>query len=581
MNRLRLGLLFPLVLVLVLTIMLPGRAAAQCTLTYGNGFLAASYLNNEGLKERPSDILIASGLTNCFSAGNTISITYNGILTLPTTLTNTSQPQYIVITNPAAATDGQLVLDVSTTSGISASGPQTVIQMLVIGATTDPAASITLQNLRFDVNGLAAAQLAPTVMNAFVSGSSAGLTAVSSLPVGDVLSTISTALGAEAVAQGAGQQSAGGPLTTQAVFTFATAPGWAISPFRVPIAAPAYPAACVIAAPPCDLVDNPTTATSLVVDVEGVPSGVTVTFPATLSIWPGIGAVTPTFQWKLRTSSVSGKLAQAIYDTAVATGTTFSLKVTTGAAAADSTAGTATVLPTVATIGVQIGSSSGSGTATLRVVFGPGGNPPGVIAGPAFTGDDFNASAVPNYTPYISTAGIGREIITDSVINPLTGVDTAPTAYFTIAPTQSVVLFQYATDEDSYGTGLAVSNTGSDSTIFSTKGQTGPVIFYLFQTGSTTPIIYQVKSGNGRGLDASGNLEPGNVFAISLDELLTDAGQSALVGTFSGYVIAQCEFDYGHGFDIVFNPNGIGTAVNALYLGSSFRNDVPDHGIGQ
>jgi len=297
-----------------------------------------------------------------------------------------------------------------------------------------------------------------------------------------------------------------------------------------------------------------------------------------MSIWPGVGAVIPTFQWKLRTSSSSAGVVQGIYDTVVAPAgaALATVTMTTGPAAADATSGTAApvVAPTPITIGVEIGSASGNGTAQIRLVFGPGNSA-------AFTGDDANAAAVPVYTPFISTAGVGREIITDSVINGILGVDTAPTNFFTILPTQSVVLFQYATDEQKYATGLAVSNTGNDSTIFKTKGQSGPIIFYLFPGGSAAPVIYQVKAADGRGLDASGNLEPGNVFAISLDALLTAAGQGALVGNFSGYVMALCEFDYGHGFDIVFNPNGIGTAVNALYLGSGARNDVAGNGLNQ
>jgi len=484
----------------------------------------------------------------------------------------------IVITNPAAGTLGALVLGVTTTSGISSSGPQTVIQMTVLGATTDPAASITLQNLRFDVTGLAGTIAVPAKLNSFVSGSSAGLTAVSPLQVGTVEPTIDLTMSHVAIGQGA--QSAGGPLTIQAGAQFRTAAGWPTSPFRVAIAKPTYPTGC--GAPPAvactDTVDIATTATSLVVDIENIPSGVTVTLPSTMSIWPGVGAVIPTFQWKLRTSSSSAGVVQGIYDTVVAPAgaALATVTMTTGAAAADATSGTAApvVAPTPITIGVQIGSASGNGTAQIRLVFGPGKSS-------AFTGDDAIAAAVPVYTPFISTAGVGREIITDSVINGILGVDTAPTNFFTILPTQSVVLFQYATDEQSYATGLAVSNTGNDSTIFKTKGQSGPIIFYLFPGGSAAPVIYQVKAADGRGLDASGNLEPGNVFAISLDALLTAAGQGALVGNFSGYVMALCEFDYGHGFDIVFNPNGIGTAVNALYLGSGARNDVAGNGLNQ
>lgn len=576
MNRLRLGLFVPFAL--VLAIMLPGRAAAQCLSAFANGFGAPSFLNNEGDKERPADIKITAGVNNCFSSGNVISVTYSGILTSPTTLTNTSTNN-IVITNPNSAADGALVLGVTTTSGISSSGPQTVIQMTVLGATTDPAAAITLQNLRFDVTGLAGTIAAPAHLNSFVSGSSAGLVAVSTLQVGFVEPTID--LTKSLVNQGSGVQSASGPLVVQAAAKFSSAAGWPTSPFRVAIAKPAYPTGCGVApAPACtDVLDIPTTATSLVVDIQNIPSGVTVTLPSTMSIFPGVGAVAPTFQWKLRTSVSGAGVVQGIYDTVVAPAgaAVATVNIKTGAAASDATSGSVgppAVAATAITIGVQIGAASGNGTATLRVVFGPGQTS-------AFTGDDANAAAVPVYTSFISTAGVGREIITDSVINPVNGVDNAPTAFFVIQPTQSVVLFQYATDQNGYATGVAISNSGNDSTIFNTVGQTGSITLFLFQSGVATPISYQAKGADGRGLNAAGNLAPGNVFSISLDELLTKSGNGGLVGKFSGYIVALCQFNYGHGFDIVFNPNGVGTAVNALYLGSNGRLDTPGNGLGQ
>jgi len=574
----RTGFRLILLFVLVLFVVGPQHAAAQCVSAYANGFTGPSWLNNEGHTERPADIKITAGGTNCFSSGNTISVTYSGILTIPTSLTNLSTNN-IVITNPNATADGALVLGVTTTSGISSSGPQTVIQMEVLGATTDPAASITLQNLRFDVTGLAGTIAVPAALNSFVSGSSAGLTGVSAKQVGSVEPTMD--LSFSKVTTGAGTQSSAGPLTANATVKFQTAAGWPTSPFRVAIAKPAYPTGCVGAA--CtDTVDIPTGDTSLVIDIENIPSGVTVTLPATMSIWPGVGAATPTFQWKLRTSVNSSGIVQGIYDTVIAPAgaAVASVTIKTGPAALDATAGSAgppAVAATPITFGVEVGASSGNGWATIRVVFGPG-------LSAAFVGDDANAAAVPVYTPFISTAGVGREIITDSSLNPPTAsdVDTAPTDFFYIAPTQSVVLFQYVTDESGYQTGLAVTNSGEDDkTLFSTKGQTGPVVFYLYNAGAAAPIIYQVKAADGRGLDANGNLEPGNVFAASLDTLLTASGNSALAGKFSGYVIALCEFDYGHGFDIVFNSNGVGTAVNALYLGSSLRLDVPNQGLGQ
>jgi hypothetical protein len=564
MNRLRLGLLFPLVL--VLTIMVPSRAGAQCAGTIAN-FASALELNLEGRTERPADFAITSpgappAAQTCFVAGNSVRVTYNAILTNPTAVSNAT-PNNFKITDAA----GTLVVNVSTTTGVGASGPQTVIQIDVITGTTDPLASFTLTNLRFDVTTIGATTGGVPNMDAFLS-STVPATVPAATGVGIVRNTINSGL--TNLVLGQGTQSAGGPLTNQATLTFSDAlNGWTnINPFRVAISTP------VVAT------DIPTGATTLTFDVENIPSGVTVTFPATMTAVPGATPVV--FTATSGTLSGTGGSLVVTYATTKANVPAFTLGVTTGATASDfvpAAPGPPPVPAVPITIGVQIGTASGNGTANLRVVFGPS-------EASEFTGDNASATAIPRYIASILPGAANRSIVAAAGPNPAPG---SPLPFFKINPTQSVLLYQYATDQASYKTGIAVSNTGKDDpTIFNasnpfglTKGQTGPITFYLFQTGTTTPVIYTVKSGNGRGLDANGNLPPGNTFAISLDELLTDAGQSALVGNFSGYIIALCEFNFGHGFDIVFNQNGVGTAVNSLYLGTGFRVDAIGEGLLQ
>ena len=137
-----------------------------------------------------------------------------------------------------------------------------------------------------------------------------------------------------------------------------------------------------------------------------------------------------------------------------------------------------------------------------------------------------------------------------------------------------MLLFNYATDLEGYGTGIAVANTANDSTIFNTVGQTGTITLYFFDTATGDVVVYTPAAGDGRGLNANGQLPPGGVFAISLDEALGKAGTvgASLVGNFSGYVIAYCQFQYGHGYSLVFDPNGIGTLLGGLFLGPALGN---------
>lgn len=576
MSRIRLSL-FAVLIILVL-VLAPGRASAQCTLSYGNGFTGGLYLNNEGLVERPADIAIGTAaVTNCFEQGNVISISYNGTLSNPTAITTTTTNN-VVIYNPGFTTtpaEGQLKVTIVTTTTLTSTGPQTVILITVDAATTDPAATITLQNLRFNVTGLSGTVLAPYIVNAYMSGTPSGPLSVS-LPIGYVVPTIN--LADSAVVIGSGNQSSNGTLTTPAFAGFASPAIWPVSPFRVAIPKPLYPAGCVITVPPCDTTDLATTDTSLVFDIENIPSGVTVTFPPTMSVWPGVGAAAPTFEWKLRTTTplvtannTTG--VAAIYDTIIATTAPPTVVVTTGASAADSTPGAVGgALPTQIMIGVQIAASSAAGTATLRVVFGPGSSA-------AFVGDDANATAIPNYIQYIAKGAVGREIITDDTVPTGSGVDGVPTAFFTILPTQTVLLYTYATDQYDYLTGLAVANTANDSGVWTTTtpGQTGPITFFFFPNGAA-PFSYTAKPADDAdlGLGASG-LAPGKTFAASLDTLLTASGNGTLVGNFTGYVIVLCQFNFAHGYSIVFSPNTagpVGTAANALVLGSGTRSGL-------
>jgi hypothetical protein len=508
--------------------MAPGRASAQCAGALAAPFVAPSELNREGRTERPADLSVskpaAQATQTCFVAGNSIRITYNATLTDPTAVSN-STPNNFSVTDA----NNTLVVNFSTTFGIGPSGKQTVIQIDVVTGTTDTFAHIIVKNLRFDVTTLGDG----SALNGFVSSTAPNTTPVATI-IGTVRNTINPAAGSESVSTGSGIQSAGGPLTSQATLTFASNPAWAgINPFRVAIGTPVVSG------------DHATTATSLTFDVENIPSGVTVSFPATLTIQ---GAIT----WTAKSATLvsTGPSLAVTYNTTSTTTTGFSFFFTTGPTAADATA------TTPITIGVQISNASGNGTATVRAVFGPGEGPA------AFPGDDTSATAEPRYLASITSSLPSRHIVGAANGDPVN--------FFTINPTQTILLYPFVSDISNFNTGIAVANTGSDSTTFKTKGQTGSITLFFFPSNlpsfSVTPA-----AGVGRGLNANGQLAPGAVFAAGLDTLLQAAGQAALVGKFDGYVIVLCQFNYGHGYTEIFNSAGNGTATESLVLGNGSR----------
>jgi len=317
------------------------NAQANCAGSLQSAFTAPSELNREGRTERPADLSVAKAVGSagqpCFASGNSIRITYNAILTLPAVVNNATTNNYVL-----SDVNGTLVVNIGTTSGVGVNGPATVITIDVVTGTSDATASIVLKNLRFDATTRGDA----SELDAFVSSTNT-LTPPAKTQLGTVRNTIGSGDSQPTLSTGTGIQSAGGPLTSQASFTINSNPAWAgTNPFRIAIPTPPIAG------------DTATTATTLTFDVENIPAGVTVTFPATLT--------TATNKWsaKSATLTATGGTLVVTYNTIANPGTGFTLNVNTGAAQAD-TGGSPT-------IGVQISTASGNGTATIRAVFGPG-----------------------------------------------------------------------------------------------------------------------------------------------------------------------------------------------------------------
>jgi hypothetical protein len=161
------------------------------------------------------------------------------------------------------------------------------------------------------------------------------------------------------------------------------------------------------------------------------------------------------------------------------------------------------------------------------------------------------------------------------------------------------LLFPYVTNIEGYNTGLAISNTSLDTawnltdppsaptspangptaaavatwgaTVtnplpFNTTPQSGPCDLYLF--GSNLP---QNMAGNHSASAlavqaiASGqtpNIAAGQVFADTLPNIFSLTSSQTL----SGYVIARCYFQFGHGFGYITSPAAIPTGYLALVI---------------
>jgi len=205
-------------------------------------------------------------------------------------------------------------------------------------------------------------------------------------------------------------------------------------------------------------------------------------------------------------------------------------------------AGTATVAVAPSTaanvvgiVGSAVALTAGSGTATFEV-----------------TAQDLNfldKFDVPVYivtsangaTP--STTGIGVSVNlspTGSAVIPNfvvgSGTTTLTGSKFNSCTTS--LLFPFVTNQLGFDTGLAISNTSTDP--FGTLGAT-------VQAGTCTLNFY------GSGAPSPANVTTPNVpTGTTYTQVL-----SGVAAGFQGYVIAQCGFQYAHGF--AFITNGVGT----------------------
>ena len=179
--------------------------------------------------------------------------------------------------------------------------------------------------------------------------------------------------------------------------------------------------------------------------------------------------------------------------------------------------------------------TSGAGTATFEVTT----DDPNALDKydvPVFIVTTAN-SATPASTGVgvaVAFAPTGSTVIPNFVVGSATSTLTGST--FNACTTS--LLFPFVTNQLGFDTGIAISNTSTDP--FGTKGATT-------QAGTCTLNFY------GAGAPSPANVTTPNVpTGTTYTQVL-----SGVAAGFQGYVIAQCAFQYAHGF--AFITNGVGT----------------------
>ncbi len=115
---------------------------------------------------------------------------------------------------------------------------------------------------------------------------------------------------------------------------------------------------------------------------------------------------------------------------------------------------------------------------------------------------------------------------------------------FTIQKCQTHLLFPFVTNQSGFDTGLAISNTSTDQ--YGTTPQQGPCTLYFY--GLNAPQAFTTPSD----VTSAGGPWAATVLSIAQG--------------FQGYVIADCDFQYAHGFAFVTKVGTTDVAMGYLAL---------------
>lgn len=171
----------------------------------------------------------------------------------------------------------------------------------------------------------------------------------------------------------------------------------------------------------------------------------------------------------------------------------------------------------------------------------PGATPPV----PSLVSSTVNGS----FAPISTTTTAQPTGITVQTAVPRFADTSSATVIFTIVPCVTNLLFPFITTKTGFDTGIAISNTSKDNPVFATPNQTGTCTLNWFGedfTGATA---------------VTPNVLPGTTFTALSSTVL-----SSVANGFTGYMIAQCRFQYAHGFAFVSDLGARNFAMGYLAL---------------
>jgi hypothetical protein len=192
--------------------------------------------------------------------------------------------------------------------------------------------------------------------------------------------------------------------------------------------------------------------------------------------------------------------------------------------------------------------SGGAGTATFQVLTSDVSNLDAYNI-PVYMVSTANSVAGSSTAMTISTSF--SPIGATTIPNFVQGSSTTPVTGSKFSLCTTTLLWPFVTNQLGFDTGLAISNTSTDP--FGTSGatpQAGTCTLNFYGNGAPTPNNV-----------TSANIPSGSTLAVTM---------SSVAAGFQGYIIAQCQFQFAHGFAFITNlqaANG-GQGGQTSYLAS-------------
>ena len=246
-------------------------------------------------------------------------------------------------------------------------------------------------------------------------------------------------------------------------------------------------------------------------------------------------------------------------------------------------------------------------TATWEIMSDDDGNLEDITFAWAITYNQGDLGSLPTTSSYPKIGLVGKiGPISDETVPAPSAIDVEPVVRFadnaingsvaiTIDHCVTNLLYPYVLNAAGYETGIAISNTSLDTAWnltnpasaptaasgvianwgeaanpmpYNTTPQAGTCNLYLFGSASTVNMTTTADTDTPVQAIASAttpNIAAGQVFADTLTTIFAlNAGDSPI--TMSGYVIARCEFQYGHGFAYLVDSLGRPQGYLALII---------------